>query len=349
MTLSLVLVRSNKKRLVTLTLKRSLKVGSDQECDIVVNHPHLHKHPQVLGPGSTIRETPVEDKAKAPFFFPVHTYSIDGLNVRMIHLKVLINVLLIACLGIASITVYLTDRSAFSITQDWTPIILPAEGVYGFCRQDRKHGEGVRFTFEAKKSQPYKLVFFTGGKGDATFITLSLNGTMISKPLSLPAGWGEETSVPLPSANIINGNNIVEVRATSINTGPLSWGISEVRAMPAGQSNTYIRDAAVHEPELILHALDKQDISGQKLAHYYKTVSSWETTALSESSSFDKESIMDEIEQRMRIKLHQVAFDVRSKNIFGNQSAVRRLLDDTSSWIPGDWLEGWEIYNELCR
>jgi hypothetical protein len=267
----------------------------------------------------------------------------------MINLKVIINVLLIACLGIASITVHLTDQSAFSISQDWTPIALPAEGVYGFCRQDRKHEEGVQFSFEAKKSQPYKLVFFTGGKGDATSITLSLNGIVISKPLNLPAGWGEETSVFLPSANIINGINIVEVRATSTSTGPLSWGISEVRALPVGKSNNHLPNVSVHDHESIINALAKREISGQELAHYYKTVSSWEISTPSESSSVDLDSIMEEIEQRMRSKLHQVAFDVRSKNIMGDQSAVRQLLNDTSSWIPGDWLEGWEIYNELCR
>jgi hypothetical protein len=349
MSLYLVLVRSNKKRLVTLTLKRSLKIGSGQECDIVINHPHLHKHPQVLGPGSTTRETSVEDKAKAPFFFPVHTYSTDGLNVRMIHLKVFINVLLIACLGIASLTVNLTDHSAFSISQDWTPIILPAEGVYGFCRQDRNHGEGVRFSFEAKKSQPYKLVFFTGSKGDGTSITLSLNGTVISKPLNLTAGWGKETSVPLPSANIINGKNIVEVRATSTNIDPLNWGISEIRALPVGQPNNHLKNVSVHDHRSILNALAKQEINGQELAHYYKTVSSWEISTPSESSSVDRDSIMEEIERRMRNKLHQVAFDIRSKNILGDKSAVQQLLDDTSSWIPGDWFEGWEIYNELCH
>ena len=192
-------------------------------------------------------------------------------------------------------------------------------------------------------------MFFRGGNGDGTTITLSLNGTAVSKPLSLPIGWGEETSIPLPSAHIREGNNLVEVHPTNTNTGRLSWGISEVRALPVGKSNNHLPDVSVHDHESILNALAKPEISGQELAHYYKTVSSWETTVLSESSSFDKESIIDEIEQRMRIKLHQVAFDVRSKNIFGNQSAVRQLLDDTSSWIPSEWLEGWQIYNELCR
>jgi hypothetical protein len=58
---------------------------------------------------------------------------------------------------------------------------------------------------------------------------------------------------------------------------------------------------------------------------------------------------MEKIEQRMRKKLHQVAFDIRSENILGNESMVQQLLDETRNWIPGDWPEGWEIYNELCR
>lgn len=352
---SLVLIRSNKKRLVTLTRKRTLKIGTDQDCDVIVNHPHLHKHPQVLGPGSTPRETKTGNKGKTSFFLSDYSFNIEGLHVRMVHLKILFNILLIAFIGIAATTCYLTDHSAFSISQDWTPIILPAEGVYGFCRQDRNHREGVRFSFEAKKSQPYRLVFYAGGKGDGATIALSLNGTAINKPFRLPAGWGEEMSVPLPSAHIREGNNTVEVRPENTTSSSISWGISEVRALPADQVNNRHRNAAAGELRMIMEALNKQDrnqnrnIGGRELAHYYKVISSWETSDFSESFSLDRDRIMEEIEQRMKIKLRQVAFDVRSKNILGDQSAVRQLLDDTSSWIPGDWLEGWEIYNELCR
>jgi len=358
---SLVLVRSNTKRLVTLTLKRTLKIGADQDCDIIVNHPHLHKHPQVLGPGSTSGETPPREttaskpskvnRAITSFFLPAYSFNLDGLNVRMVHLKTLFNILLITCIGIVSITAYLIGHSAFSITQDWTPIALPAEGVYGYCRQDRTHSEGARFSFEAKESQAYRLVFFTGGKGDGATITLFLNGTAINKPISLPAGWGEEISVPLPSAHIREGNNTVEVRPKNITSNSISWGISEVRALPAGQVNSHDRDTAAGELRMIMEALKKRDMDmgGPELAHYYKTVSSWETITPSESFPFDRDGLMEEIEQRMKIKLHQVAFDVRSRNILGNEPAIRQLLNVTRSWIPGSWLEGWEIYNELYR
>lgn len=351
---SLVLVRSNKKRLVALTLKRSLKIGTHEDSDIIVNNPHLYKTPQILGPGSTPGETSPgqilpEDKAKRFSLPPVYTFSIDGLNVRMISLKVFISVLFIACISIVATTSFLTGPSASSITQDWTPIILPAEGVYGFCRQDRKHGEGVRFSFEAEKSQTYKLAFVTGGKGDGTSIKLSLNGTVISEPLALPAGWGEETFVPLPSANMKDGNNIVEVRPASIAPSSTSWGISEVRVLSAGRSNTRSRGIAIHERKMILDALDRRDISGQELAHHYETVSLWGPSTSSGSSFLDRHSIMEKIEQRMRKKLHQVAFDIRSENILGNESMVQQLLDETRNWIPGDWLEGWEIYNEIIR
>jgi hypothetical protein len=355
---SLILVRSEKKRLVTLTQKRNIQIGIREDSDVVVNHPHLHKHPQVLGPGSApVKPAPedptsgelIETKPKTSFFLPIYTFSIDGLNVRMIRLKVLLSTLFIACIGILSLTAYLKNNSVFSSDQDWTPIILPAKGVYGFCRQDQSHGEGVRFSFKAKQSQPHLLMFFTGGKGDGTVITLSLNGTVINIPLSLPTGWGEERSVPLPSAYIREGENIVEIIPTSTTTGPASWGISDVRAQFTDQSNSPFGDAVVHEPALILEALSKVDMGGQELAHYYQSVSSWKTLTPSGSSPFNREDIMKEIEQKMRDKLHQVAFDIRSKNILGDESAVQQLIKDTSSWIPGNWLEGWEIYNELCR
>ena len=123
---SLVLIRSNKKRLVTLTRKRTLKIGADQDCDVIVNHPHLHKHPQVLGPGSTRWESRTLNNGKISFFLSDHSFNIEGLHVRMVHLKILFNILLIAFIGIAAATCYLTDHSVFSISQDWTPITLPA-------------------------------------------------------------------------------------------------------------------------------------------------------------------------------------------------------------------------------
>jgi len=350
---SLLLVRSKKKRLVTLTQKRNIQIGIREDSDVVVNHPHLHKYPQLLGPGSaqgetTPRETS-KNKTKPSFFLPVYTFRIEGLNVSMIRLKVLFSTLFIACIGILSLTVYLNDHGTYSSNQDWTPIVLPAKGVYGSCRQDQSHGEGVRFSFEAKQSQSHRLIFYIGGKGDGAAITLALNGSVINKPLGLPQGWGGERSIPLPSTYIREGENVVEVIPLNTTSSSGSWGISDIRAMPTGRSNSQVEDATVREPAWVIDALNKGEIGGRELAQYYKTVSSWKTASPSGSSPFDKPAIMKKIEQKMRDKLHQVAFDVRSKNILGDEPAVQRLLNDASSWIPEDWLEGWEIYNELCR
>ena len=258
-------------------------------------------------------------------------------------------IFLIACIGILTSIYLFTDHRDLSISQDWSPIALPAAGVYGFCRQDRNHSEGARFSFDAKQPRSYRLVFFAGGQGDGTTIALSLNGNVIRDSLTLPAGWGEEMAVTLPSGHIRNGSNLVEIRPERKASGSVNWGISEVRALVEDFASNPNLGLADREPELISDALEKQGISGPELAHYYKTVSHWETSTPSEVSSVSRESIMEEIEKRMRNKLHQVAFDVRSKSLLGDQSAVRQLLDDTRSWIPGDWIEGWDIYNELCR
>ena len=156
-------------------------------------------------------------------------------------------------------------------------------------------------------------------------------------------------SVPLPPVHIRNGSNLVEIRPESTTDGSSSWGIREVRALVEDDANSPRLDLDVREPELISEALEKQDISGPELAHYYRTVSLWITSTPSGVSSVSRNSIMEEIEKRMRNKLHQVAFDVRSRKILGDQPAVRQLLDETRNWIPVDWLEGWEIYNEICR
>jgi len=346
---SLVLIISDKKRLVTWTSKRSLKVGTDPDCDIVANHPQLKEQYQILGPGSPLEDPPVTNGPIVSFFFPVYSLSIDGLNVRMVPLKAVAKYFLIACAGMLTAIFLLKDHSASSISQDWTPITLPAAGVYGFCRQDRSHGEGVRFSFKADQPRSHRLVFFAGGQGDGTSIKLSLNGNVIRHSLTLPAGWGEEMAVSLPPVHVRSGSNLVEIRPENRTGGRASWGISEVRMLVEDYANSAHLDLAVAELELISEALEKPDVSGPELAQYYRTVSPWKTSTPAGVFSVSRNNIMEQIEKRMRSKLHQVAFDVRSRNILGDQPAVRQLHDETRNWIPEDWPEGWEIFNELCR
>jgi hypothetical protein len=346
---SILLIRSNKKRFVTLTKKRNLKIGARKDLDVIVNHPHFHENTLILGPGAQQGPSTTVAKAKSYLFFSNYTFRMEDFNVRMFPMKEPLMVLLIIAAMISSLTYCLTDRRPFSVGQDWTPIVLPAGGIYGFCRQDRSHRQGVRFILDVVKPQPYRLVFFTGGRGDGATVTLSLNGTTIGNPLLLPTGWGKETSIPLPSGEVRVGENIIEVLPAGTSAGIEGWGISDIRALPIGKPDLYILDSNTHEPGIILEALNKQNISGQELARYFNIVSSWKPTSPSEDTLFNKDDILRKIEQRMKYKLHTVAFDVRSKKILGDTAAIRELLDETIGWIPDDWAEGWIIFHELCQ
>jgi len=255
----------------------------------------------------------------------------------------------LACTGIIAMSTDFTSHIAAPMSQDWNPIKLPTKAVYGYCRQDRNHGEGVRFSFEPDQSKVYRLAFSIGGKGDGSAVILTLNGTVISKQLSLPKGWGEKTSILLPTTHVINGRNIVEVLLKRKTSAPTKWGIKEVQAIPVEQSKSNLGEATTPEAEKIITAIQKQNISGQELAHYYRVVTLWGDSNSSLALSFDRKEILDEIEKKMTDILQQVAFDVRSRSMLTDQSIVRQLLDETGRWIPGDWLEGWEIYNELKR
>jgi len=346
---SILLIKSSKKRLVTLTKKKSLKIGSHKEFDVIVNHPLFHENILVLGPGALQKPSLTVEKVKSFLFLSSYTFRTDGLNVRLFSIKEPFMVLLIIAVMIASLTYFLTDHSAFSVSQDWTPIVLPAEGVYGFCRQDQSHRQGVRFSFDVTNPQPHRLVFFTGGRGEGEAVTLSLNGTVISKPLVLPKGWARETSIPLPPGEVKIGENIIEVLPAGASGGIDGWGISDIRVLPIDKSDLFLLDQTTSESGIILEALNKRNISGQELALYHKIVNSWESKIPSEDTLFNREDILGKIEQRMKNKLYAVALHIRSKRILGDTSGIRELLDETSGWIPDNWAEGWIIYHELCQ
>ena len=83
--------------------------------------------------------------------------------------------------------------------------------------------------------------------------------------------------------------------------------------------------------------------------HYYEIVKSWSSMIPEDRLLFDRDSIIEKIEKRMKSTLEKTAFDIRSKSILDDQKSIHQLLDDTSNWLPKDWPEGWEIYHELCQ
>jgi hypothetical protein len=344
---SLVLVRSSKRLHFCLTQKRSLKIGTDESADIIVNDPRLDEQPEVLGPESEPDEPHL--KGKGGFhFFPSYSWHLDGIRIRMIKLNSFFSNL-IPCFAVLFLIILLKDPFTPFEVQAWTPVRLPAEGIYGFCRQDQSHREGVRFSFEAKVAQPYRLFFLAGGEGGGAVITFSLNGIPVGNSLDLPSGWGEETFIPLPTDSVKNGINILEVRPRSPSMEWPRWGISKVRAAPTGSPESSVPDTSVLGPESILTALGKSEIPGRELAHYYEMVKSWDPLSPTGISSHDRRLIMNNIEEKMRDLLHHVAFEVHSRRIQRDFSAVHQLLDDTRGWIPKGWVEGWKIYDDLSR
>ncbi len=344
---SLILVRSSKRFLFCLTRKRSLRIGTDESADIIVNDPRLDERPEVLGPESGLAKPYPKEKRKF-HFFQSNSWNSDGIRIRMIKLnRFFVNLILF--LVLLFLFIFLNDPFTSFQRQTWTPVRLPAEGIYGFCRQDRSHQEGVRFSFEAKAAQPYRLFFLAGGEGGGAMITFSLNGIPVGNLVDLPSGWGEETFILLPKDLVINGINILEVRPKGPSREWPRWGISKVRAAPSGRPVASGTDTSGLGPKSILAALGKSDITGRELARYYETVRSWDSSSPVGIPSHDSTLILDSIEEKMRDLLHQVAFEVHSRRIQGDTSAMRQLLDDTRDWIPKGWVEGWKIYDGLNR
>lgn len=348
MILNLILIRSNEKFQLRLTRKRNLNIGSDDTADIIVNHPQLYGKTQTIGPVLSSVKTRLENRVH-PHFFRSYSWHTDGTWIRMIELKRFLAAILIPCFFLTLIILLLLGGITPFEPQDWTPINLPTKGIYGFCRQDQKHREGVRLSFEARKAQAYRLFFTAGGKGDGTVITFSINGVPVSDSLPLPNGWGKETTILLPSDRIVNGTNIVEIRPAKSSTEGVSWGISEIRATSLLTPNTDYPNSGQYTPESILNALRKSDVKGRELARFYEAARSWQSLNSAETSHHDNKSTMEIIEIKMRERLYQIAFEVRSHRIQGDDRKVDQLLDETRGWIPEGWSEGWEIYNGLCR
>jgi hypothetical protein len=303
------------------------------------------KHTEVLGRGTKVSKL----QTKSFFAFPFYRFDIDEFHVRYFYLRPLFYILFLFCILAVFTSSLFPNHTNQPFVQDWTPIALPAYGIYGFCRHDRTHGKGVHFKFEAKAPQSYKLLFVAGGKGDGTFIKLSLNGFETDISLPLPTGWGKETSLILPSALVKDGENSVVIIPKNHANNQIFWGISEVLVVPGVGSNSTTLHKPSLTPEEILNGLRDKGLTGAELAIYYKTVGSWDTSVTLKNSSISKDRIMAEIEERMKDKLQQVGFKVRSNQMLGYQSTSKQILDETADWLPEHWVEGWEIYRELCQ
>lgn len=344
---SLLLISSSKTLCVTLTQKKNLKIGIQKDSDIVINHPYFVNHTEVLGRGSKGSE--LQTKTKTLYIFPLYRFKVDEFIVCYIYLKRLFYILFLFCLVTVFTFSFLPDHRDQSYVQNWTPIALPAYGIYGFCRQDRTHREGIHFKFKAIASQSYRLLLFVGGKGDGTIIKLSLNGFETDISLPLPTGWRGETSLVLPSALVKDGENSVVIIPENHTNNQIFWGISEVQVVPVARSNSTAVYTPSITPEEVLNALSDKDLTGADLASFYKTVGGWNTSVTLKNSSISRDRIMAEIERRMIDKLHQVAFKVRSNQMLDYQSTSRQILDETADWLPEHWVEGWEIFRELYQ
>ena len=332
---------------MTLTQKINLKIGIRRDSDIVINHPYFWNHTEVLGHGPKVSE--LQTKTKTLFLLPLYRLKIDGFDVRYIYLKPLFYMLFACCLAAVSTLYFLPDLRNQPYVQDWTPIALPAHGVYGYCRQDKTHREGIHFKFDTIASRSYRLVFYAGGKGDGTTIKLILNSFETDISLPLPAGWGKETSIKLPAALLKNGENSAVIIPENHSNDQIYWGISEVSVVPVTRPDSTTLHTSSLTPEETLNGLGSQDLTGEILATYYKTVRSWDTSVHSKDSYISRDQILEEIERKMIDKLHQAAFKVRSNQMRGHKSTSRQIQDEIAGWLPEHWVEGWEIYRELFK
>jgi hypothetical protein len=238
-------------------------------------------------------------------------------------------------------------NSQSSRLQDWTAIPLPAEGIYGYCRQDKSHKEGAGFTFQSTDSNKYILTLFAGGSGDGSSLKVLLNGHIVKDNIELPSGWGKELSIPLPSGQILPGQNKLDVHTDLASAKLSKWGISSLKILSFKNSADDLGQNGYPEPGKLLKILSNESLTGDQLAYYYNRYGLQDNPNFPSYSTSIRDLLLKNIEQKMIDLLRRTAFEAKSNEIEGDHESAKLMLKKTAEWIPESWEEGWRIFNAI--
>ncbi|MDY6862868.1 MAG: FHA domain-containing protein [Thermodesulfobacteriota bacterium] len=108
------------------------------------------------------------------------------------------------------------------------PIPLPAQDIYGNCKQDRTHKDKVIFTFKGKTDHKAFLTYTIGGIEKKDEVVISLNGEVIGNS-PVASGWKEVKDIKLPWKQIDSSMDNLLVFDNTLNPPEdESWGLTEV-------------------------------------------------------------------------------------------------------------------------
>jgi hypothetical protein len=329
--------RLNGRRFHFVTKRTTL--GLNKDCDIIVNNPALIMNSYRLAKG---RLQPCEStqnmEAKDGFLEPKEI-GITVLPGKKTFLAFgLLTFLTMAAAGIS------LSRSVDLITaQDWTPISLPAKGVYGNCRQDRTHAEGAIFRTTGAIASGTNLVMTPGSNGKLQYLEVYSGDSLIGVT-PLPKGWGKRVSIPLLSDLPLG--TLIKVQPSE----PTSemWAIKDLEL---SRSNSTSPSTIMDQKNLehLRENLTAQRLSKFQVVKHYEHLLKQEKAGGDHSLLTTIKEVKYQLISSMETVLTEDLVKLRFLLASGEEERAKALEEEIRSWMPEYWSEGWVKFHEILN
>jgi len=227
------------------------------------------------------------------------------------------------------------------LTQDWTPISLPTNGIYGLCRQDKKHPEGVRFRVPKWTGDDSVLLLTPGGTGNGSSIIISVGGTVIPDEILLPKGWGEPHQISLPSIPKSKSEAIIEIRP--LGDKGISWGVKNIRVLerPVRKMPTASKIASgIVDLESIQKHLNDPMVDGKTLGDCLQALREAQKNTTETKKKVLIATLSVQADKKIKRFLDRELIKLRYLEQSGERLKAELQRDKIRMWLPSTWKSG---------
>jgi hypothetical protein len=343
----LVFIRTQTNRRFYIFWKWRIQVGLTDKCDIIINHPVFLNKTSLLKTSLRSESSTGRKSGLMKHLFLTRHLKEENLLINIFSPGWTFYVILMVTIILFTILNFSIVIHTGSHKQDWTPVTLPAEGTFGFCRQDRTHPEGICFLFDSRKSCSHNLVFTAGSGNSDAVLSIYLNESDLFTEVALPLGWGEEVSFRLPLKLIRPGPNKLLLRIKCESCDVIGWGIRNVRII---QEDIFgIANSNISSIDEIRVLLQRKNLTGYELARYYQVVERMHVSETKDEFYINKKTLKKEIEQRMEEIIKENLIRSRAALMMGDNKTANLFILNTKLWIPENWIRGMEIINGITN
>ncbi len=328
-------IRNFRSRRFHFVGKSTFSIGCTKDDDVIVNFPG-NKHGSLdVKNGCIIKDQTSGNRIND------HSYSSHDILIKILHIRT------IPLIMVSLVLFCITWFSAFHDKvpkQDWTPVSLPADETFGFCRQDKSHPYGLRVVIPASHENSGKILFTPGGEIAGGSLLLLLDGIPYANRIPIPEGWGQELAIEIPESRT-QDPRIIEFRTIQTSNTLMHWGVRDVKFIPGAlESNSGGKRSQINEGDFFRLADMKTDspyfwIVLQRLSSRLKA----EKDTRLAIKLFDERK---KAEERIRQFLDRELLIVRSFRSSDNWPEAKKHLSRIRKLIPVEWRQGHRIFDE---